>query len=330
MIRQIKKVFLLIVTCLLVSSGCGSTLAPADAEDQLTSYLHQDNSLSMQMLNSIDAKKQTAAKTFADSISFSDFAVESNKSSVKITCTLSIPNLDSISKALTSSEAFLSEYETVSDKEACINNYVQNTILLKDGIDFDSNTITGEGYSEEDALASFQKNADTAVREALASFALKSFYEEQGSSKTTKESVSFVEANDLSDFIFQLGKNKVEVSNLQILAGKEAMQQLQELSPNNSLIAIDSSNEIYFVSYDMTNLSKKKIKLTNYFLLGDATGHAYSNTGFHIEGLSTVSTVKYGKTVHFVTAVVGEPSSNLYFFDASMRGARHWKEIPVT
>lgn len=330
MIKRVKQVFLLIAICLSTLSGCGSTLSPDSVKDQLTSYLHQDSSSSMQMLNSIDTKKQGAAKTFVDSISFSDFAVESNKSSAKITCTVSIPNLDSISKALTSSEAFLSEYKTVNDKEACIDNYVQNTILLKDGIDFDSEVITGEGYSEENALDSFQKNADATVRESLASFALNSFYEEQGSSKTTKESISFVEANDLSDFVFQLGKNKVEVSNLQILTGKEAMQRLQELSPNNSLIAIDSSNEIYFVSYDMTNLSKKKIKLANYFFLGDSTGHAYSNTGFHIEGLSTVSSVKYGKTVHFVTAIVGEPSSNLYFFDASMKGARHWAEIPVT
>lgn len=298
--------------------------------DEVNDHLFSDGSQTHTMLLEIQQRPSySAACQYVKEIHLT-LDSQMNEDTLIVNYTITYPDIESIRKALRDSDTFLAEYNSVEDKEKCIYNYVTNTILSGEGIEFTTVSDSLTVSDQETAKSALKDELDSVAVNCLSSFALTTFYD--GTTDETEEStiVPFLESHDLNDFVFKINKHRVQVSDISIKKNEEAIQALCDISPNNSLIALDANTNLYLVEYTMTNLTKKSITLSNYFVLGDAEHHLYENTGFHIEGQSTPQKIKYGKSATFKIALVGDAEAKLFFYDAEMYGARIWDEIPIS
>lgn len=331
----------MLVPAILGLTGCGATgVDLIDARKQVINCIEDTNSTTAKMLASVSAsgvnpRKLDALNQYISSFVVSDIEKTRNKEAgtVELSCSVTITTIESIQKKLVLSQSFQEEYKSASkeNREQCIYDYVINIILAKEGLDSKNISLTGSGASDEEALNDLKSKYDNFCQQSASEFALATFYSEDSIEEIKKKSVPFVEATDLSDFVIKYGKHKIAVSNIQIYTGNDALQKLIEVNSNNKLVQLDSSQQIYFIQYKITSLtkSKKAVKLENYFSLGDSKHHLYTNSGFHFEGLSTPTSVKYGDSCVFSAALIGDAASELYFYNEQMYGPRHWASVPL-
>lgn len=335
-----RIICIILVLCLaiplaLVSLvGCGSEKINAeDAVKQIETYATSENSTTEQMLGSLkNGPSYDACLQYLKTIKLSDFssALDENKQLVA-TCNVSIPTVDSIKAALNTSKHFKEEYKAVSrdKRKECIYGYLTNILLSSNSLKFTETKLKCSGVDEKTVIQSLEQQFDSSCQAALSTFALTEFYADKandGESTKTK----FVEASDFSDFVVKMNKNRILISNVKISENDDALKQLKQLSQNNALIKIRSTDSIYFIQYDVTNLSPTTITLENYFTLGNQNKCMFTNSGFHIEGLTASVKLKQGVTSSFCCALVGDASSQLYYYNKDLRGARHWNSLTVT
>ena len=204
-----------------------------------------------------------------------------------------------------------------------------NILLSSDSLKFTETKLKCSGVDEKTVIQSLEQQFDSSCQAALSTFALTEFYtDEANAGEITK--TKFVEASDFSDFVVKINKNRILISNVKISENDDALKQLKQLSQNNALIKIRSTDSIYFIQYDVTNLSPTTITLENYFTLGNQNKCMFTNSGFHIEGLTASVKLKQGVTSSFCCALVGDASSQLYYYNKDLRGARHWNSLTVT
>lgn len=338
-------VYTIVAICILVPlvimfTGCSTAKVDTiSVRKDVLDYVYSDASKTgtlMATAQSQGQQKYNALEQYRKSIVLSDVTYTFDKASKNVTlnCTAEIPTVESLQKELLSSDSFMSEYKAADDslKDQCVYNYIVNMLISGSGVESDSVKLTSSSVSVDTAVSTLSAKADELYQQALSEFVLTKFYSEEAISDIKAQSVPFVEATDLRDFVVKYNKHKIAVTNITVLQGSEAKSKLCSLSSNNNLVITDNSQQLYYVEYRMTNLTKgeKGVKLDNFFSLGDSSSHLYSNTGFHFEGLSIPTTVKYGESCVFSAALVGDTAANLYFYDEAMYGARHWAGVPVT
>lgn len=324
--RCILKSFLVFNLILLVFSGCSTNHFDAtNIQDSVMNFLHSEQSLTSTAISSTtNASKKNAMLQYLNSIALTVTEGESGDG-ITYNCTLSFPSLQAIQDSLSNSDAFVSEFEITDDTDGCIYGYITNTLLSNSSILTEEDSFSVNGQNETNAISNLEMEADNRCQQLLSMFALKEFYNDG----VKKEEGSFVNATNFDDFVVRIAKNKLLISNIKIYNSSRAIEELESLSPNNALINPGTQNPVYVIKYNVTNLSRKKVTVKNYFCLGDDTYHMYTNTGFHIEGLRSTATLSQGETSQMVAALVGDANSNLYYYDNSMIGAVHWDEIPV-
>ena len=328
-------VLCLVIPLVLVSLvGCGSEKINAEnAVKQIETYATSENSTTEQMLSSLkNGSSYDACLQYLKAIKLSDFSSSSGENKQLVaTCTVSIPTIDSIKAALNTSKHFKEEYKAVSKdkRKECIYGYLTNILLSSDSLKFTETKLKCSGVDEKTVMQSLEQQFDSSCQAALSTFALTEFYtDEANAGEITK--TNFVEASDFSDFVVKMNKNRILISNVKISENDDALKQLKQLSQNNALIKIRSTDSIYFIQYDVTNLSPTTITLENYFTLGNQNKCMFTNSGFHIEGLTASVKLKQGVTSSFCCALVGDASSQLYYYNKDLRGARHWSSLTVT
>lgn len=328
-------VLCLVIPLVLVSLvGCGSEKINAEnAIKQIETYATSENSTTEQMLSSLkNGSSYDACLQYLKTIKLSDFSSSSDENKQLVaTCIVSIPTVDSIKATLNTSKHFKEEYKAVSkDKRMeCIYGYLTNILLSSDSLKFTETKLKCSGVDEKTVIQSLEQQFDSSCQAALSTFALTEFYtDEANADEITK--TKFVEASDFSDFVVKMNKNRILISNVKISENDDALKQLKQLSQNNALIKIRSTNSIYFIQYDATNLSPATITLENYFTLGNQNKCMFTNSGFHIEGLTASVKLKQGVTSSFCCALVGDASSQLYYYNKDLRGARHWNSLTAT
>lgn len=328
-------VLCLVIPLALVSLvGCGSKKINAEnAVKQIETFATSENSTTEQMLGSLkNGPSYDACLQYLKTIKLSDFSSSSDENKQLVaTCIVSIPTVDSIKVALNTSKHFKEEYKAVSKdkRKECIYGYLTNILLSSDSLKFTETKLKCSGVDEKTVIQSLEQQFDSSCQAALSTFALTEFYtDEANAGEITK--TKFVEASDFSDFVVKINKNKILISNVKISENDDALKQLKRLSQNNALIKIRSTDSIYFIQYDVTNLSPTTITLENYFTLGNQNKCMFTNSGFHIEGLTVSVKLKQGVTSSFCCALVGDASSQLYYYNKDLRGARHWNSLTVT
>lgn len=328
-------VLCLVITLVLVSLvGCGSEKINAEnAVKQIETYATSENSTTEQMLSSLkNGSSYDACLQYLKAIKLSDFSSSSDENKQLVaTCIVSIPTVDSIKATLNTSKHFKEEYKAVSKdkRKECIYGYLINILLSSDSLKFTETKLKCSGVDEKTVIQSLEQQFDSSCQAALSTFALTEFYtDEANNGEITK--TKFVEASDFSDFVVKMNKNRILISNVKISENDDALKQLKQLSQNNALIKIRSTNSIYFIQYDATNLSPTTITLENYFTLGNQNKCMFTNSGFHIEGLTASVKLKQGVTSSFCCALVGDASSQLYYYNKDLRGARHWNSLTAT
>lgn len=328
-------VLCLVIPLALVSLvGCGSEKINAEnAIKQIETYATSENSTTEQMLSSLkNGSSYDACLQYLKTIKLSDFSSSSDENKQLVaTCIVSIPTVDSIKATLNTSKHFKEEYKAVSKdkRKECIYGYLTNILLSSDSLKFTETKLKCSGVDEKTVIQSLEQQFDSSCQAALSTFALTEFYtDEANADEITK--TKFVEASDFSDFVVKMNKNRILISNVKISENDDALKQLKQLSQNNALIKIRSTNSIYFVQYDATNLSPTTITLENYFTLGNQNKCMFTNSGFHIEGLTASVKLKQGVTSSFCCALVGDASSQLYYYNKDLRGARHWNSLTAT
>ena len=328
-------VLCLVIPLVLVSLvGCGSEKINAEnAIKQIETYATSENSTTEQMLSSLkNGSSYDACLQYLKTIKLSDFSSSSDENKQLVaTCIVSIPTVDSIKATLNTSKHFKEEYKAVSKdkRKECIYGYLTNILLSSDSLKFTETKLKCSGVDEKTVIRSLEQQFDSSCQAALSTFALTKFYtDEANADEITK--TKFVEASDFSDFVVKMNKNRILISNVKISENDDALKQLKQLSQNNALIKIRSTNSIYFVQYDATNLSPTTITLENYFTLGNQNKCMFTNSGFHIEGLTASVKLKQGVTSSFCCALVGDASSQLYYYNKDLRGARHWNSLTAT
>lgn len=328
-------VLCLVIPLVLVSLvGCGSEKINAEnAIKQIETYATSENSTTEQMLSSLkNGSSYDACLQYLKAIKLSDFSSSSDENKQLVaTCIVSIPTVDSIKATLNTSKHFKEEYKAVSKdkRKECIYGYLTNILLSSDSLKFTETKLKCSGVDEKTVIQSLEQQFDSSCQAALSTFALTEFYiDEANAGEITK--TKFVEASDFSDFVVKMNKNRILISNVKISENDDALKQLKQLSQNNALIKIRSTNSIYFVQYDATNLSPTTITLENYFTLGNQNKCMFTNSGFHIEGLTASVKLKQGVTSSFCCALVGDASSQLYYYNKDLRGARHWNSLTAT
>lgn len=328
-------VLCLVIPLALVSLvGCGSKKINAEnAVKQIETFATSENSTTEQMLGSLkNGPSYDACLQYLKTIKLSDFSSSSDENKQLVaTCIVSIPTVDSIKVALNTSKHFKEEYKAVSKdkRKECIYGYLTNILLSSDSLKFTETKLKYSGVDEKTVIQSLEQQFDSSCQAALSTFALTEFYtDEANAGEITK--TKFVEASDFSDFVVKMNKNRILISNVKISENDDALKQLKQLSQNNALIKIRSTNSIYFIQYDVTNLSPTTITLENYFTLGNQNKCMFTNSGFHIEGLTASVKLKQGVTSSFCCALVGDASSQLYYYNKDLRGARHWNSLTVT
>lgn len=328
-------VLCLVITLVLVSLvGCGSEKINAEnAVKQIETYATSENSTTEQMLSSLkNGSSYDACLQYLKAIKLSDFSSSSDENKQLVaTCIVSIPTVDSIKATLNTSKHFKEEYKAVSKdkRKECIYGYLTNILLSSDSLKFTETKLKCSGVDEKTVIQSLEQQFDSSCQAALSTFALTEFYtDEANNGEITK--TKFVEASDFSDFVVKMNKNRILISNVKISENDDALKQLKQLSQNNALIKIRSTNSIYFIQYDATNLSPTTITLENYFTLGNQNKCMFTNSGFHIEGLTASVKLKQGVTSSFCCALVGDASSQLYYYNKDLRGARHWNSLTAT
>jgi hypothetical protein len=314
--------------------GCGSKKINAEnAVKQIETFATSENSTTEQMLGSLkNGPSYDACLQYLKTIKLSDFSSSSDENKQLVaTCIVSIPTVDSIKVALNTSKHFKEEYKAVSKdkRKECIYGYLTNILLSSDSLKFTETKLKCSGVDEKTVIQSLEQQFDSSCQAALLTFALTEFYtDEANAGEITK--TKFVEASDFSDFVVKINKNRILISNVKISENDDALKQLKQLSQNNALIKIRSTDSIYFIQYDVTNLSPTTITLENYFTLGNQNKCMFTNSGFHIEGLTASVKLKQGVTSSFCCALVGDASSQLYYYNKDLRGARHWNSLTVT
>lgn len=328
-------VLCLVIPLALVSLvGCGSKKINAEnAVKQIETFATSENSTTEQMLGSLkNGPSYDACLQYLKTIKLSDFSSSSDENKQLVaTCIVSIPTVDSIKVALNTSKHFKEEYKAVSKdkRKECIYGYLTNILLCSDSLKFTETKLKCSGVDEKTVIQSLEQQFDSSCQAALSTFALTEFYtDEANAGEITK--TKFVEASDFSDFVVKINKNRILISNVKISENDDALKQLKQLSQNNALIKIRSTDSIYFIQYDVTNLSHTTITLENYFTLGNQNKCMFTNSGFHIEGLTASVKLKQGVTSSFCCALVGDASSQLYYYNKDLRGARHWNSLTVT
>lgn len=328
-------VLCLVIPLVLVSLvGCGSEKINAkNAIKQIETYATSENSTTEQMLSSLkNGSSYDACLQYLKTIKLSDFSSSSDENKQLVaTCIVSIPTVDSIKATLNTSKHFKEEYKAVSKdkRKECIYGYLTNILLSSDSLKFTETKLKCSGVDEKTVIQSLEQQFDSSCQAALSTFALTEFYtDEANADEITK--TKFVEASDFSDFVVKMNKNRILISNVKISENDDALKQLKQLSQNNALIKIRSTNSIYFIQYDATNLSPTIITLENYFTLGNQNKCMFTNSGFHIEGLTASVKLKQGVTSSFCCALVGDASSQLYYYNKDLRGARHWNSLTAT
>lgn len=328
-------VLCLVIPLVLVSLvGCGSEKINAEnAVKQIETYATSENSTTEQMLSSLkNGSSYDACLQYLKTIKLSDFSSSSDENKQLVaTCIVSIPTVDSIKATLNTSKHFKEEYKAVSKdkRKECIYGYLTNILLSSDSLKFTETKLKCSGVDEKTVIQSLEQQFDSSCQAALSTFALTEFYtDEANADEITK--TKFVEASDFSDFVVKMNKNRILISNVKISENDDAFKQLKQLSQNNALIKIRSTNSIYFIQYDATNLSPTTITLENYFTLGNQNKCMFTNSGFHIEGLTASVKLKQGVTSSFCCALVGDASSQLYYYNKDLRGARHWNSLTAT
>lgn len=328
-------VLCLVIPLALVSLvGCGSKKINAEnAVKQIETFATSENSTTEQMLGSLkNGPSYDACLQYLKTIKLSDFSSSSDENKQLVaTCIVSIPTVDSIKVALNTSKHFKEEYKAVSKdkRKECIYGYLTNILLSSDSLKFTETKLKCSGVDEKTVMQSLEQQFDSSCQAALSTFALTEFYtDEANAGEITK--TNFVEASDFSDFVVKMNKNRILISNVKISENDDALKQLKQLSQNNALIKIRSTDSIYFIQYDVTNLSPTTITLENYFTLGNQNKCMFTNSGFHIEGLTVSVKLKQGVTSSFCCALVGDASSQLYYYNKDLRGARHWSSLTVT
>ena len=328
-------VLCLVIPLVLVSLvGCGSEKINAEnAVKQIETYATSENSTTEQMLSSLkNGSSYDACLQYLKTIKLSDFSSSSDENKQLVaTCIVSIPTVDSIKATLNTSKHFKEEYKAVSKdkRKECIYGYLTNILLSSDSLKFTETKLKCSGVDEKTVIQSLEQQFDSSCQAALSTFALTEFYiDEANAGEITK--TKFVEASDFSDFVVKMNKNRILISNVKISENDDALKQLKQLSQNNALIKIRSTNSIYFIQYDATNLSPTTITLENYFTLGNQNKCMFTNSGFHIEGLTASVKLKQGVTSSFCCALVGDASSQLYYYNKDLRGARHWNSLTAT
>lgn len=328
-------VLCLVIPLVLVSLvGCGSEKINAEnAIKQIETYATSENSTTEQMLSSLkNGSSYDACLQYLKTIKLSDFSSSSDENKQLVaTCIVSIPTVDSIKATLNTSKHFKEEYKAVSKdkRKECIYGYLTNILLSSDSLKFTETKLKCSGVDEKTVIQSLEQQFDSSCQAALSTFALTEFYiDEANAGEITK--TKFVEASDFSDFVVKMNKNRILISNVKISENDDALKQLKQLSQNNALIKIRSTNSIYFIQYDATNLSPTTITLENYFTLGNQNKCMFTNSGFHIEGLTASVKLKQGVTSSFCCALVGDASSQLYYYNKDLRGARHWNSLTAT
>lgn len=328
-------VLCLVIPLVLVSLvGCGSEKINAkNAIKQIETYATSENSTTEQMLSSLkNGSSYDACLQYLKTIKLSDFSSSSDENKQLVaTCIVSIPTVDSIKATLNTSKHFKEEYKAVSKdkRKECIYGYLTNILLSSDSLKFTETKLKCSGVDEKTVIQSLEQQFDSSCQAALSTFALTEFYtDEANADEITK--TKFVEASDFSDFVVKMNKNRILISNVKISENDDALKQLKQLSQNNDLIKIRSTNSIYFIQYDATNLSPTTITLENYFTLGNQNKCMFTNSGFHIEGLTASVKLKQGVTSSFCCALVGDASSQLYYYNKDLRGARHWNSLTAT
>lgn len=328
-------VLCLVIPLVLVSLvGCGSEKINAkNAIKQIETYATSENSTTEQMLSSLkNGSSYDACLQYLKTIKLSDFSSSSDENKQLVaTCIVSIPTVDSIKATLNTSKHFKEEYKAVSKnkRKECIYGYLTNILLSSDSLKFTETKLKCSGVDEKTVIQSLEQQFDSSCQAALSTFALTEFYtDEANADEITK--TKFVEASDFSDFVVKMNKNRILISNVKISENDDALKQLKQLSQNNALIKIRSTNSIYFIQYDATNLSPTTITLENYFTLGNQNKCMFTNSGFHIEGLTASVKLKQGVTSSFCCALVGDASSQLYYYNKDLRGARHWNSLTAT
>lgn len=328
-------VLCLVIPLVLVSLvGCGSEKINAkNAIKQIETYATSENSTTEQMLSSLkNGSSYDACLQYLKTIKLSDFSSSSDENKQLVaTCIVSIPTVDSIKATLNTSKHFKEEYKAVSKdkRKECIYGYLTNILLSSDSLKFTETKLKCSGVDEKTVIQSLEQQFDSSCQAALSTFALTEFYtDEANADEITK--TKFVEASDFSDFVVKMNKNRILISNVKISENDDALKQLKQLSQNNALIKIRSTNSIYFIQYDATNLSPTTITLENYFTLGNQNKCMFTNSGFHIEGLTASVKLKQGVTSSFCCALVGDASSQLYYYNKDLGGARHWNSLTAT
>lgn len=328
-------VLCLVIPLVLVSLvGCGSEKINAkNAIKQIETYATSENSTTEQMLSSLkNGSSYDACLQYLKTIKLSDFSSSSDENKQLVaTCIVSIPTVDSIKATLNTSKHFKEEYKAVSKdkRKECIYGYLTNILLSSDSLKFTETKLKCSGVDEKTVIQSLEQQFDSSCQAALSTFALTEFYtDEANADEITK--TKFVEASDFSDFVVKMNKNRILISNVKISENDDALKQLKQLSQNNALIKIRSTDSIYFIQYDATNLSPATITLENYFTLGNQNKCMFTNSGFHIEGLTASVKLKQGVTSSFCCALVGDASSQLYYYNKDLRGARHWNSLTAT
>lgn len=328
-------VLCLVIPLVLVSLvGCGSEKINAEnAIKQIETYATSENSTTEQMLSSLkNGSSYDACLQYLKTIKLSDFSSSSDENKQLVaTCIVSIPTVDSIKATLNTSKHFKEEYKAVSKdkRKECIYGYLTNILLSSDSLKFTETKLKCSGVDEKTVIQSLEQQFDSSCQAALSTFALTEFYtDEANAGEITK--TKFVEASDFSDFVVKMNKNRILISNVKISENDDALKQLKQLSQNNALIKIRSTDSIYFIQYDATNLSPATITLENYFTLGNQNKCMFTNSGFHIEGLTASVKLKQGVTSSFCCALVGDASSQLYYYNKDLRGARHWNSLTAT
>lgn len=328
-------VLCLVIPLVLVSLvGCGSEKINAEnAIKQIETYATSENSTTEQMLSSLkNGSSYDACLQYLKTIKLSDFSSSSDENKQLVaTCIVSIPTVDSIKATLNTSKHFKEEYKAVpkDKRKECIYGYLTNILLSSDSLKFTETKLKCSGVDEKTVIQSLEQQFDSSCQAALSTFALTEFYTDEANADEIIKT-KFVEASDFSDFVVKMNKNRILISNVKISENDDALKQLKQLSQNNALIKIRSTNSIYFIQYDATNLSPATITLENYFTLGNQNKCMFTNSGFHIEGLTASVKLKQGVTSSFCCALVGDASSQLYYYNKDLRGARHWNSLTAT
>lgn len=327
--------FLVTVGVVFLTLVCGCSLKKQ--EDSKTLQLQE-------VLESCFSEPMGAENYFKNSLFSTKFAAETdecirsaaityfNHCSIKevkgdqkeFSVTLVTPDLGELGKIITKDSGFQTDYNKL------VAQGMDMSVLRAHAYAFITNVLQGSTFPVVEEKYSLEFDGQRISDDTFMCLMLSKFWSQDflSSLETTEDSRSSVVEVDTSvanvsrvqeikvtqDFVDCKDGNNFSISNIKVLKGTEALQHLRELSSANKSLVPESSVVVYYIEFEVQNLSPNELSLESGFCCVDSNYYVLQPTGSDVIGLNDTAVLAAYGTAQMSCCVFGDNSSGLFWW----------------